>query len=29
MEIATPFYHIVDRHQRYIKVMLQRCTKGT
>ncbi len=22
MEIATPFYHIVDRHQRYIKVML-------
>ena len=19
MEIATPFYHIVDRHQRYIK----------
>ena len=22
MEIATPFYHIVDRHQRYLKVML-------
>ena len=22
MEIATPFYHIVDRHQRYIKVIL-------